>query len=150
MSFRPQMTIGWQREGCNREDLLGSLMTRHSSAVLNASQAALAVTSSQWSAARNPTGTRSCAAPAFFHLSPSAVWCLIRDRDRFRPTTWWDSCGELQCSEGFCSEGFAAWDASMWFNNWNIWLSCYTCKNGTDWLITHHLCLHFFWKDLVE
>lgn len=57
-------------------------MTRHSSAVLNASQAALAVTSSQWSAARNPTGARSCAAPAFFHPSPSAAWCLIRDRDR--------------------------------------------------------------------
>lgn len=58
-------------------------MTRHSSAVLNASQAALAVTSSQWSAARNPTGARSCAAPAFFNLSPSAAWCLIRDRDHF-------------------------------------------------------------------
>lgn len=83
VNFRPQMTIGWQREGCNQERLWGSLMTRHSSAVLNASRPALGVTGSRWCAARNPTGTRRCAAPAFLHLSPPAASRLIRDRDRF-------------------------------------------------------------------
>lgn len=51
VNFRPQMTKGWQREGCNQDRLLGSLMTRHSSAVLNASRPALGVTGSQRCAA---------------------------------------------------------------------------------------------------
>lgn len=92
-------------------------MTRHSSAVLNASQAVRAVTSSQWSAARNPTGARSCAAPAFFKLSPSAAWCLIRDRDRFDSPpdetvvqSYWAQRGG---GGGFSSGGFSG-DSSVW------------------------------------
>lgn len=108
VNFRPQVTTGWQREGCNREGLLGSLMTRHSSAVFECLTGC--ARRDEFTAVCSEKSHRNTQFCSTCILPPKPVHSLAFDQRPwpFRLTTWWDSGGELRRSErrgDFCSGG---------------------------------------------